>query len=104
MAEYCEEGGRCRHAYLMEYFGEASRFPGGRCPLGCDNCERAQQPPAPDGEPGLLTGFDWTEWEAQASGLDVLGFMDIHLIPLKGRCMCGGDNHSELAWQGGIPA
>lgn len=66
MEAYCDEGSRCRHAFLMEYFGEASRFPGGRCPLGCDNCERAQHP-GPDGQMGLLTGFDWTEWAEQAS-------------------------------------
>ena len=70
MEEYCEEFGRCRHGYLMEYFGETAderRFPSGRCPLGCDNCERAQQPVPVGGKPVLLTGFDWTEWAAQAS-------------------------------------
>ena len=58
---YCEEGARCRHAFLMGYFGEASTFPGGRCPLGCDNCERVQHA-GHGGEPALLTGFDWSEW------------------------------------------
>ena len=69
---YCEEATRCRHAHLMEYFGEASCFPGGRCPRGCDNCERAQQGRTPNPIPGgapcqpvLLTGFDWTEWAEQ---------------------------------------
>ena len=85
MEAYCEEFGRCRHGYLMEYFGEKAderRFPGDRCPLGCDNCERAQHPAPPDGEPALLTGFDWTEWAAQASGsrMQVLGLMDERVL------------------------
>lgn len=54
----------------MEYFGEASRFPGGRCPLGCDNCERAQHHGGSPGQPAVLTGFDWTEWAEQV-GLTV---------------------------------
>jgi hypothetical protein len=34
--EYCTEDKACRHALLLEYFGE--RFAAGRCRGKCDNC------------------------------------------------------------------
>jgi hypothetical protein len=36
MQQYCEDSGRCRHAMLLEYFGE--RWEQGRCGDRCDTC------------------------------------------------------------------
>jgi superfamily II DNA helicase RecQ len=53
MKAFCEETSECRHAQLLEYFGED--FAAGRCGDRCDNCLRAagrlkhdpDWPPAP---------------------------------------------------------
>lgn len=51
MKEFCEDTDSCRHAALVQYFGETpspAAFPGGRCHSGCDAClAAAGSPPQP---------------------------------------------------------
>ncbi|EFN55525.1 hypothetical protein CHLNCDRAFT_133956 [Chlorella variabilis] len=52
MQAYCEDGERCRHAQVLEYFGE--RWQQGSCGAACDVCcgPPAQQQPAARGGGG----------------------------------------------------
>ena len=44
MKTFCNDETACRHAALVQYFGEApavTAFPSGRCGGGCDTCAAA---------------------------------------------------------------
>jgi RecQ zinc-binding len=63
MKTFCNDEAACRHAALVQYFGEApapAAFPGGRCGGGCDACATAAG-----------TGPQPGDWQPLVRGLEL---------------------------------